>query len=727
MKRMWGMLCCCLSSFIAFAQGDPVVMRINGLNVLRSEFEDSYALHRSMSEHRLTPKEYVPFFVQEWMKVAAAKEAGLDTTLSYRIQHEAVRRQLVKTSLVDTAWMDSCLHSRYSKTTAAKEAGLDTTLSYRIQHEAVRRQLVKTSLVDTAWMDSCLHSRYSKTTGRNVRVQVMQVFRSLPQNMSVRRLEEAKQQMTSLYQSIQKRSDVDFKQWVDKYSDDKEVRWLSPLQATAEFEQHVFSLPVDGVSVLFYMSPLQATAEFEQHVFSLPVDGVSVLFYTPAGLHIVKVVARKELSVDSQVVNERNRWLAGNRLPNQIAIPLVERLKQERGFVPHSSGLKELLYKGETSQTLFTIGGKPYDGTLFKQFASSHPQALERQLLDFISLKELLYKGETSQTLFTIGGKPYDGTLFKQFASSHPQALERQLLDFISKSVLDEASDSIEVWNESAKRRLHQADVAYLVQEITRMKVDDPAAADRAGWVAYFEVHRSHYRWEIPRYKGAVIHCADKKTAKRVKKILKKLPFDNWKERVAQEVASASVGKVKMEQGTWEIGQNSFVDKRVKKILKKLPFDNWKERVAQEVASASVGKVKMEQGTWEIGQNSFVDKLVFKQGEFQPLVSYPFTIVVGNKQKEPEDYREVADRVKKDYRAFLYACWMKELKAQPLVSYPFTIVVGNKQKEPEDYREVADRVKKDYRAFLYACWMKELKAAGSVDVISDVLKTVNNN
>ena len=512
MKRMWGMLCCCLSSFIAFAQGDPVVMRINGLNVLRSEFEDSYALHRSMSEHRLTPKEYVPFFVQEWMKVVAAKEAGLDTTLSYRIQHEAVRRQLVKTSLVDTAWMDSCLHSRYSK-----------------------------------------------TTRRNVRVQVMQVFRSLPQNMSVRRLEEAKQQMTSLYQSIQKRSDVDFKQWVDRYSDDKEVRWLFPLQATAEFEQHVFSLPVDGVSVLFY---------------------------TPAGLHIVKVVARKELSVDSLVVNERNRWLAGNRLPNQIAIPLVERLKQERGFVPHSSGLKELLYKGETSQTLFTIGGKPYDGTLFKQFASSHPQALERQLLDFIS-----------------------------------------------KSVLDEASDSIEVWNESAKRRLHQADVAYLVQEITRMKVDGPAAADRAGWAAYFEVHRSHYRWEIPRYKGAVIHCADKKTAK-----------------------------------------------RVKKILKKLPFDNWKERVAQEVASASVGKVKMEQGTWEIGQNSFVDKLVFKQGEFQPLVSYPFTIVVGNKQKEPEDYREVADRVKKDYRAFLYACWMKELKA-----------------------------------------------AGSVDVISDVLKTVNNN
>ena len=165
------------------------------------------------------------------------------------------------------------------------------------------------------------------------------------------------------------------------------------------------------------------------------------------------------------------------------------------------------------------------------------------------------------------------------------------------------------------------------------MKVDGPAAADRAGWAAYFEVHRSHYRWEIPRYKGAVIHCADKKTAK-----------------------------------------------RMKKILKKLPFDNWKERVAQEVASASVGKVKMEQGTWEIGQNSFVDKLVFKQGEFQPLVSYPFTIVVGNKQKEPEDYREVADRVKKDYRAFLYARWMKELKA-----------------------------------------------AGSVDVISDVLKTVNNN
>ncbi|EJX10905.1 ppic-type ppiase domain-containing protein [gut metagenome] len=497
---------------MAFAQGDPVVMRINGLDVLRSEFEYSYDQYRSMSGHRLVPKEYVPFFVQQWMKVAAAKEEGLDTTLSYRIQHEAVRKQLVKTSLVDTARVDSCLHSRYEK-----------------------------------------------TVGRNMEVQVMQVFRSLPQNMNARRLEEAKQQMESLYQSIQKRPEVDFKQWVDMYSDDKEVRWLSSLQTTAEFEHHVFSLPVDGVSALFY---------------------------TPAGLHIVKVIARKELSVDRQVVNERIRRLAVDRVSDQIVAPLIERLKRERGFVPHSSGLKELLDKGETNRTLFTIGSKPYDGNLFKQFASSHPQALERQLLDFIT-----------------------------------------------KSILDEASDSVEVWNESVKNRLHQADVTYLAREITRMKVDDPAAADRAGWAAYFEVHRSHYRWKIPRYKGAVLHCADKKTAK-----------------------------------------------LMKKILKKLPFENWKERVAQEVASSSVGKVKMEQGIWEIGENPFVDKLVFNQGGFQPLVSYPFTVVIGHKQKEPEDYREVADRVKKDYRAFLYARWMKELKA-----------------------------------------------AGSVDVISDVLKTVNNN
>ena len=48
-------------------------------------------------------------------------------------------------------------------------------------------------------------------------------------------------------------------------------------------------------------------------------------------------------------------------------------------------------------------------------------------------------------------------------------------------------------------------------------------------------------------------------------------------------------------------------------------------------------------------------------------------------------------------------------------------------KGPDDYREVIDRVRKDYRSYLNAFWMRELQDFGKVEINQEVLKTVNNN
>ena len=42
--------------------------------------------------------------------------------------------------------------------------------------------------------------------------------------------------------------------------------------------------------------------------------------------------------------------------------------------------MEELLTKGRTEQNLFTIDGQAYTGAMFTRFASSHPQAVKRQL-----------------------------------------------------------------------------------------------------------------------------------------------------------------------------------------------------------------------------------------------------------------------------------------------------------------------------------------------------------
>ena len=68
---------------------------------------------------------------------------------------------------------------------------------------------------------------------------------------------------------------------------------------------------------------------------------------------------------------------------------VLERLKKAWQYAPNQAAMEELLAKGRTEQTLFTIDGQAYTGTMFTHFASSHPQAVKRQLEGFIA-KSLL-------------------------------------------------------------------------------------------------------------------------------------------------------------------------------------------------------------------------------------------------------------------------------------------------------------------------------------------------
>ena len=180
---------------------------------------------------------------------------------------------------------------------------------------------------------------------------------------------------------------------------------------------------------------------------------------------------------------------------------------------------------------------------------------------------------------------------------------------------MDYEGKNIERKHPEVRYALQKVTDKYLIAEVTRQKVDLPAINDRAGLATYFKFHTSDYRWDSPRYKGAILHCVDKKTSKQAKKLLKKTPEKEWAEVLRQTFNTSGEEKIKVEQGI-------FVD----------------------------------------GDNKYIDKLVFKKGDFEPLMSYPFTVVVGKKQKGPDDYREVIEQVRKDYRSYLNAFWMRELQ-----------------------------------------------------------------
>ncbi len=495
MKRSLLSGCICLFGILVFAQEDPVLMRVNGRDISRSEFEYSYRHNAVGEDGNLSPKEYAVFFARSMQKVEAAKAAGLDTTSAFRKQQEAVRARLINSYLIDKPTMDSCVRVQY------QNMGLEA-------HPG--------------------------------QVQVMQIFKYLPQTITSRHLEEQKIRMDSIYRTIQNQPGLDFSRLVERYSDDKQSRWIESLQTTTEFENVAFALSKGEIS-----QP----------------------FFTPEGIHILKVIDRKDMPAYEEVSDKLTERMRSREILDKATEKVVERLKKDWQYTPNLAGMEELLAIGETGQTLFTIDGQSYTGNLFKRFAASHPQAVKRQL---------------------------DA--------------------FIAKSLLDYESKNMDKRHPEICYALQKSNEEYLVKEVTRQKVDLPAMNDRAGLATYFKFHSSDYRWDSPRYKGVVLHCTDKKTAKQAKKMLKKLPENEWVDKLRQTFNASGTEKIQIEQGI-------FAD----------------------------------------GDNKYIDKLVFKKGGYDPVLSYPFTIVCGKKQKGPDDYREVIDRVRKDYRTYLDAYWTREL------------------------------------------------------------------
>ena len=132
----------------------------------------------------------------------------------------------------------------------------------------------------------------------------------------------------------------------------------------------------------------------------------------------------------------------------------------------------------------------------------------------------------------------------------------------------------------------------------------------------YFESHKNDYEWDLPHFKGGVIHCLNKKVASKLKKRLKKCPLNKWNE----EISAFS-----QENPEW--------------------------------------KVVVETGLFQIGTNPYVDKLAFKCGHFTPRTDLPYAFVLGKRLKKgPEDFQDVRDEVQRDYRLWTERTQMEELK-----------------------------------------------------------------
>lgn len=190
----------------ALAQdGDPVIMRINGNPVTRSEFEYSYNKNNSEGViDRKTVTEYVPLFIAYKLKVEAAKDAGLDTTKSFLKEFATYRDQQIRPALINDS---------------------DVEAEARAIYDGAQRQI--------------------DGNGGMVKVAHILIFSPPDATDSLKKV--AKTRIDSIYAALQ--NGADFAELAKKVSQDPgsaqeggELPWIAKGQTLKEFENTAWAL-----------------------------------------------------------------------------------------------------------------------------------------------------------------------------------------------------------------------------------------------------------------------------------------------------------------------------------------------------------------------------------------------------------------------------------------------------------------------------------------------------
>ncbi|MBO7193195.1 MAG: peptidylprolyl isomerase [Bacteroidaceae bacterium] len=152
--------------------------------------------------------------------------------------------------------------------------------------------------------------------------------------------------------------------------------------------------------------------------------------------------------------------------------------------------------------------------------------------------------------------------------------------------------------------------------EVSTREVWNKVAEDEAGLVKFFKKNKKDYKFETPRFRGAVVQANSQEN------------LDN-----------------------------------MKSILNGQSHDNYKAAIEANLPKDSARTVRVEIGVFAIGDNAFVDKMVFGQGDGGKL-RRGFVVVdtIGKVIEKPETYKDVKGLVTADYQKYLEEKWLKSLR-----------------------------------------------------------------
>lgn len=324
-----------LCGTLSFAQNaDPVIMTINGTDVLRSEFEYSYNKNNTADViDRKTVQEYVGMFINYKLKVEAAKEAGLDTMISFQKEFANYRDQQIKPALVTDQDLEAEARKIYEQT----------------------------------------RQRIDNNGGM---VQVAHILIAMRQQATPEEERAAKVRVDSIYQAL--RNGADFGSLAKQLSQD-------PTTA-----QKGGDLP--------YIVKGQTLKEFEDQAWRLQDGELSQPFLSPAGWHIMLKKSHRNFYSYADQREHIMKYLDQQRIRDRIATVKLDTLAKQLNSTPAQTLAKKQAEMEARNSSLKYLIKEYHDGLLLYEISNRHvwakAQKDEHGLMQYFKKNKKKYKWE---------------------------------------------------------------------------------------------------------------------------------------------------------------------------------------------------------------------------------------------------------------------------------------------------------------------------------------------
>lgn len=570
-------------------KNDPVVFTIGGRDVTKSEFEYFYNKNSQLEGlDNKTFDEYVDLFINYRLKVCEGYAQGVDTTRAYIDELAGYRKELAAPYLTMAGWGDSLVQQAYD----------------RHKWEVKASHLLLTCDENTPKAE--VDSLYNVVLGYQREVQAGASFDSLARNFS---------------QDPSARINAG------------DLGYFSSLQMVYPFEQAAFNTPVGETSVVRSSFGWHLIKVFDKRQSEGEVLVAHIMKLNPQGFE--ENPADPKVQIDSiyqvllngadfatvcQETSDDQGTARNGGLYNWIN--RSSRFPQE--WLDAAFSLKE---KEELTKPFMTSYGwhilKLVDKRLEAPRDSANDERLKMQLMqdsDRMKAGQDLFLAKTRKEL------SQDKKLSKTVATWSDEGL----MNWLDKHLEEREPDFRNIY-----REYHDG---LMLFEVSSKAVWDKAQQDSVGQQKFFEEHRADYNYDMPKFKGAFIECADDSLLLTALKTI----YDNTDALEAADI----------------VRQTILTDS----VLTPNP---------------RVPKFHIVNGIFSQGDNELVDVEQFKieGATFIAKENMPNAMTYGRIIQAPESVSDVRGAVITDYQAQLEKDWVDTLKKK------FSVKINKKELE----------------------------------------------